>query len=109
MASSRDSDESGNATDCAGDCHRANHDVLDIDRRITRGVLAFANDRNLISLLAIAQVKIHQDCDGENNDHVECIHLPEQRRKPTRLCCGVDDADCVGAKWILPFCNEETC
>ena len=47
------------AADRAGEDHGAHDDALDLDARIARGALAFADNGDLIAVLAVIEIDIH--------------------------------------------------
>ena len=48
------------AADRAGEHHRAHDDALDLDAGIARGALALADDGDLIAVLAVIEVDVHE-------------------------------------------------
>ena len=77
--------EAAQAADRAGDQHRAHRNAADVDARIPRGVLALADNADLIALLGEAQIGVHDE--GQHNDHndVDGVALAHNDGEPAGL------------------------
>jgi len=109
-----DGEEAREAADRAGQGHRADVGVVDADARVARGVLGVADDGDLIAVLGVAQIDVHEGRQNEDDQHgpavVLVVALGEQVADPADVLDGaavVDGADGVGSRRVLPHGHTE--
>ena len=86
-------DPSHNSAERARDKYGADDDLLYVDTDLTRGVFAFADDGDLITLLTPFEVDMDSGGEKRNDEDVEQIFLTEDSGEPTVLGIGVDEAE----------------
>ena len=102
MARTADDQAACDSADRTGEHHRADDYFFYIDTGIARSILALADNCDLISLFAVFHVYIHAECNDQNNDHVQSIHISKNGWEPSFLSSCIDDADRVRTGRILP-------
>ena len=80
--------KSDKAAHRAGNCHRADNDGLHVDARVSGRVQAFADDRNLVALLASDDIKVHCHQNDGNQNCRKHRGVPKNRQ-PARLIYAV--------------------
>ena len=85
VRAARDEKQAGYSADGARDYHCADYHLFDVDADVARGVFAFADNGDLIAVLAVFEVDINKYRYNGDDDDVQHILLAEQRREPP-LC-----------------------
>ena len=70
--------EAAQAADRAGEDHRAHDDALDLDARIARGALALTDNGDLIAVLAVIEIDIHNAREDRHKQDREEVALPAE-------------------------------
>ena len=91
------------AADRAGEDHRAHDDALDLDARIARGALALTDNGDLIAVLAVIEIDVHNAREDRHKQDREEIALAAENGEPAGLGILVDDTDLTGSLGNLPY------
>ena len=75
MVGAADEQKSGDAAERAGEEHRAHDNLLDVDAYVARGVFALADDGELIAVLAVFEIDVHENGQRRNDKYVEQVVL----------------------------------
>ena len=95
------------AADRAGEDHRAHDDALDLDARIARGALALTDNGDLIAVLAVIEIDVHNAREDRHKQDREEIALAAENGEPAGLGILVDDTDLARALGHFPHDDEE--
>ena len=106
MVGAADEQKSGDAAERAGEEHRAHDNLLDVDAYVARGVFALADDGELIAVLAVFEIDVHENGKRRNDKYVEQVVLTTEARKPAVVAYAVDDSDVTRALGVRPLVAE---
>ena len=106
MVGAADEQQSAKTAYRAGENHCADDDLVYLDADIAGGSLAFTDNGDLIAMLGVVQIEIHQNRDERDNEDIQKVFIASDLRKPADLGGLVDDADLAGALGIFPNDNE---
>ena len=85
LISAADDQEARQAAERAGEDHGADDDLANVNAGVTRGIFAFADDRDFIALLGVTQIAIHRDRQHDNDNQIDGVALSHDLRKPSSL------------------------
>ena len=106
MVGAADEQQSAKTAYRAGENHCADDDLVNLDADVARGAFTLADNGDLIAVLGVIQIEIHQNRDERDNEDIQKIFIASDLRKPADLGGLVDDADLAGALGILPNDDE---
>ena len=95
MVGAADEQQSAKTAYRAGEDHGADDDLVHLDTDVARGAFTLADNGDLIAVLGVIQIEIHQNRDERDNEDIQKIFIASDLRKPADLGGLVDDADLV--------------
>ena len=93
--------------DAAGNGHGADDDPLDVDTGVVGGVFAFAYHGDLIALLGVVHVQVHQHHQHHHDDDGQQVAVAADGGQPAGLGLVVDQAHVIGTLGGLPVDDGE--
>ena len=78
MVKSADYEEACETAEHARNYHCADDDLFDIDSYVASCLEAFADNRYLISVLAVAEIDIHSYCQRNGNEYDKQIFVSDR-------------------------------
>ena len=106
MVGAADEQQSAKTAYRAGEDHGADDDLVYLDADIAGGSLAFTDNGDLIAVLGVIQIEIHQNRDNSDDENIQKIFIASDLREPADLRGLVDDADLAGALGVFPDDDE---
>ena len=91
----------------AGEHHGADDDPFHFDACIAGSSLAFTHHGDLIAVLAVIEVDVHEHGEHRHHKDHQQVFLTADHRQPASLRALVDDADLTGTLGDLPHDDEE--
>ena len=93
MLVSGDDDEAAKSADCAREDKSTNSYLLYVDSGVFRGLFTLSDNGNLVAVLGVLEVDVHQYCEDCDYNNVEREVVSEQLREPAYLRTHVDGAE----------------
>ena len=106
MVGAADEQQSAKAAYRAGEDHGADDDLVHLDTDVARGAFTLADNGDLVAVLGVIQIEIHQNRDNSDDENIQKIFVAADLREPADLRGLVDDADLAGALGVFPDDDE---
>ena len=74
-----------NSANCTGEDHCADNNLLNVDSNVASGILALADNGDLITLLTVSKIYVHDYAKQKHDNYVKQIKITADSRKPTCL------------------------